>query len=49
MFEMTVDNIKNSLSGFQLADHSVKEDYYGRFHNGCDSNLMCLNKNFKLI
>ena len=33
MFEMTVDNIKNSLSGFQLADHSVKEDYYGRFHN----------------
>ncbi len=29
---MTIDNIRNTLSGIRLAERSVKDDYYGRFH-----------------
>jgi hypothetical protein len=33
MPQMTIDNIRNTLSGIQLTERSVKDDYYGRFHS----------------
>ncbi len=30
---MTIDSIRNTLSDIRLAERSVKDDYYGRFHS----------------